>query len=246
MEWTRTAAALLLVAACSGGQREGMPPRTMGASEHEQEAARHDQEAERHDQAAEGIRRGSEATGTAAIHCFDNPLAPDPTSGTERLPVMRPCWTGERGVSGKELAAARADRREAAAHRRIARSLRQAEQAACVGLGEEETDHSPFFHRQDIVRVEPDRRDGQLLGVRVWFRKVPGLDASWLRHAIDCHEARAAALGYIPTMMSYCPLMAAPTSSWVDDLGDEILVTIHARRDEQAAAILGRAQDLLR
>jgi len=84
-----------------------------------------------------------------------------------------------------------------------------------------------------------------VIGARVLFRRVRGLDAGWMRRAVACHQARAAALGYPPRVMSYCPLMVAPTTATVEVSGDLIAVTITARRDEDAAAVLGRARALL-
>ena len=81
-------------------------------------------------------------------------------------------------------------------------------------------------------------------GARVLFAKVPGLEVGWLRRAISCHQARAAAMGYDPKVMSYCPLMVAPTSTTVEDMGGTIAVTIVARRDWEIAAVVGRARSL--
>jgi len=93
--------------------------------------------------------------------------------------------------------------------------------------------------------VDEVRTGGELHGARVLFKKVPGLEVGWMRRAISCHQARAAAMGYSPTFMSYCPLMIAPTSVTVEDLGGLIAVTIAARRDWEIAAVVGRATDLV-
>lgn len=92
-----------------------------------------------------------------------------------------------------------AQRKEAARHRTVAASLLRAERAACQGLGEDEMSHSPFFHREDILRAEE----------------------------------------------VYCPLMIAPTTVTVEDLGGVIAVTVMARRDREIAAVVGGANDLL-
>lgn len=89
------------------------------------------------------------------------------------------------------------------------------------------------------------RVDGELHGARVVFGRVPGLDARWLRRAISCHQARAAAAGYSAKVMSYCPLMVAPTTVTVEDRGGAIAVTIIARRDWEIAAVVGRAKSLI-
>jgi hypothetical protein len=46
--------------------------------------------------------------------------------------------------------------------------------------------------------------------------------------------------------MSDSPIMVAPSVAVVEARGDLIAVTITARRDEDAAAVLGRAKALLR
>ena len=66
-----------------------------------------------------------------------------------------------------------------------------------------------------------------------------------MRRAIACHQARAAAMGFSEKMMSYCPLMIAPTTVTVEDRGRFIAVTIIARRGWEIAAVVGRAKDLV-
>jgi hypothetical protein len=145
---------------------------------------------------------------------------------------------------GAQRRAAIEHRREADRHRTIAASLRRAERESCTGLGEDERSHSPFFHREDILRVEPVLSGGALRGARVSFRRVPGLSAAWMRQALACHQSRAAALGYPATVMAYCPLMLAPTSVTVEETATALVVTLRADRDEQAAAIHARARAL--
>ncbi len=231
--------------ACGGGAKESMPPRYLGATQHEQEAMRQDREADQHEAAYESQRR-AEATRSPAAQCADQPLwVPDPTSGGERLPVLRPCWTSDQRSSQDQLREAAEHRREAARHIEAAAALRKAERESCASLGKDELSHSPFYHRADILEVESVMAKGQVEGARVVFRRVPGLDAAWMRKAISCHQARAAALGYPPTIMSYCPLMIAPTGATVEETADTVTVTVRASRDEQAAAVLARAQDLV-
>ncbi len=227
---------ILAVVACGGGQR----PERLSVAENLAAADRHDRVAGEHERLY-GERRRAEGR---PIQCYDQRL-PDPSLGGEPVRVLRPCWTQEQRAVRDHLDAARAERKEAARHRAVAASLARAEREACQGLGEDEMSHSPFFHREDILRAEEVRVDGELHGARVLFSKVPGLDASWMRRAIACHQARAAAMGFPEKVMSYCPLMVAPTSVTVEDLGGAIAVTIIARRDLEIAAVVGRAKDLL-
>jgi hypothetical protein len=52
-------------------------------------------------------------------------------------------------------------------------------------------------------------------------------------------------MGYPAKVMSYCPLMIAPTSVTVEEFGGTIAVTIVARRDWEIAAVVGRAKSLV-
>ena len=235
------AAALVLASAC-GAASEQQPER-LSASQHDAEAARHDRVAAQHQRLYEESRR--QEGGADALRCYDTPV-PDPTSGGEPIRVLRPCWTSEQGPGRFRRDEADEERREAARHRAVAATMRRAEQAACRGLGEDEISHSPFFHRDDILAVEEVRKDDALVGARVVFRKVPGLDAPWMNRALACHQARAAAMGYAPKLMSYCPIMVAPTSFAVTELSDRIIVTLSARGDQDIALVVGRALDLVR
>ena len=235
------------VAACgSSQQEETLPPRHLSATEHHNEALRHDREARARDAARKP--RGEAAAGQQAEYgCYEEGREmPEPTSGGERIEVLRPCWTAVTRSSSDNQKDAAAHRREAARHRRMAESLWRAEKRACAGLSQADIEQSPFSHRDDIVRVEPLRAGNQARGARVVFRAVRGLSADWMQKAITCHQARAAALGYPPQAMSYDPLMAAPTRTTVEQRGEEIVVTVTASRDDEAAAVLGRAQALPR
>jgi hypothetical protein len=232
-------------AACGSDARsDTMPPRRLSATEHHNEALRHDREAnQRVAQAPVGESAGA---GTASYGCFDQPVPiPDPELGGEDVPVLRPCWSAEiRPTSDSERESSE-HRRQATRHHEQAAALWRAERQACAGMGQDEISHSPFFHRADIERVDPVRSGSRVIGARVQFRQVRGLDAAWMRKAIACHQARAAALGFPPRVMSYCPLMVAPTSVTVEPRGDRISVTVTAERDEDAAAVLGRARALV-
>lgn len=228
---------VLVAAACGGSQER---PERLSVAGNLAEADRHDREAGEHERMYSQSRR---AEGDP-IRCYDQRV-PDPSLGGEPVRVLRPCWTQEQRPARHHLEAARAERKEAARHRSVAASMLRAERKACEGLGEDEISHSPFFHREDILRVQEVRIDGELHGARVVFAKVPGLDVEWMRRAISCHQARAEAMGFPEKAMSYCPLMIAPTTVSVEDRGGSIAVTIIARRGWEIAAVVGRAKDLL-
>src|SRR5690349_3918741 len=98
-----------------GGAAENRPER-LSAAQHEAEALQHEREAGMHMQAYVDSRREQASSG--ALHCYDKPI-PDPTSGGEPLPVLRPCWTDEERPSRFQLDEAERDRAEAARHRAV-------------------------------------------------------------------------------------------------------------------------------
>lgn len=215
------------------------PP--LSASEHQRHATGHERAAE-----AEEAQYRPEEQGAAEPVCVDYAMAvPEPESGGERIPLVKPCWVSERNPSASHLETAKRQRRAAADHRARARELTEAERVACQGLGEEEISHSPFYHREDIARVEELREGDRVVGVRVYFRKVPGLTADWMRKATRCHQARAAVMGYDTKFMAYCPLMLESIAVSVEEQGEYVVVSLRSDRDEMAAAALGRARDLL-
>jgi hypothetical protein len=228
--------------ACGGSEPRPLIPQPMSAQRHDEEALRHEREARGHEQLYDP---GRGAEGGPRLQCFDRPLAGVAYSGTEPLVVQRPCWTAITNPTAHHKQAAAQHRELAAEHRAAARRLRETEAEACAGLGEDETSHTPFYHREDILRVEPYYESGRLRGARVTFRIVPGLTASWMRHALHCHAARAAVMGYDPTFMSYCPLSLQDVSTAVTQTEDGLRVTLRSDRSDIAHVILGRARDLI-
>ena len=232
--------------ACRSAPVQTMPRRHLSAAEHHTEAQRHEQEAAARERTA-GVRRRGEASGSGGDEygCYDREV-PDPDLGGERVQVLRPCWTAETRQASPEKTDAAEHRRLARKHRDQAEALTRAERRACAGMSAADIERSPFSHREAIAGVEPLESDGRTIGARVLFRPARGLDAGSMRKTVACHQARAAALGYPPRVMSDNPLMVAPTVAVVDVRGDLVAVTITARRDEDAAAVLGRAKALLR
>jgi hypothetical protein len=215
------------------------PRRPLSAAEHYAEARAHDEEAATHDRAARDEQRAA----TREVTCGDRVLSEQSTSGGVPITYVVPCWShaAERDV---HLRRAERLRRDARAHRTVAAALIEAERAACASLPPSERDHSPSWHREDVIAVEPVRDDGPVMGARVVFRKVAGLSTGWLRDAYACQQARAAAEGYDPTLASYCPGMLEGVAIDVAERADGFVVTFRAGRSEIGAAVWGRASDL--
>lgn len=229
--------------ATSGG---GGGPR---ASQDGQGVSYHLAQSEQHARAADAqereLRGAPETASGQRLQCADDPLAGVSTTGTERYQVMRPCWTSVVNPTEAERRAAERHRDEAARHRLRAEQLVAAEAAACAGLGKAEVSQSPLTHAKDIVAVTEVREGARLLGVRVVLRRVSGLTPDWLRRSLACHQARAAALGHPPRFMADCPMTLPGVTAEVRDERDGLAVILTAEREEIAAAILGRALDLL-
>ncbi len=225
--------------ACGGPQKD-QPHSHLSTSEHHTEARRHDKIAEGHEHA---VKRNRERVAPGEMTCIDRPLAGVPSSGGERVPVARPCWTREMDPANiAHKREAKRHRNEARAHRAKARMLIEAEKRDCWGLGEDETSHSPFWHREDIASVTPIKRGKTIVGVKTVFKKVRGLSLQWMTRAVKCHKSRAAAAGYKMAYMTYCPLMLPDTKATVAESPAGLVVTITSPRSEMAAAALGRAR----
>ena len=178
----------------------GTHPHDMSAAEHEQHAAAESGEAVAH---AQQYSSSAVATHTTC------------SAGEARTEIIEPCWTSRVNPTEAHLRAAEEHRRAAAQHREASQALRDAEARACAGLSEADRDISPFEHREDVVNVAPlfeTRSLGrgsaqQEVGIIVTVRAVPGLTQEWLQRLVDCHLARAAALGHSMPEMPHCPLV---------------------------------------
>jgi hypothetical protein len=237
-------ALLALALSCSGADRQRPhAPAHLSAMEHMSEAERHEATAAEHDAKAAQAATAEEQ-GFAMIGCKDRPLEGVSYSGGEELTVPRPCWTSVTNANARYRRAAHKQRVEAAAHRRAAVELWNVERTRCRSLGENEIAASPFTQREDILGAEEYREGTALRGVRVAFRKVPGLTARWMERSLQCHQARAAVLGFPEDFMSHCPITLPDVALSVVDAGAQIVVTMRSKRGEIAAAALGRVRDL--
>lgn len=225
--------ASVFVLALGGCATQGTAPQDMSAAQHEAMAKQEDSAAAEH----------------AAQH------DPNATEKTERCPrgQSSPCWTSVANPTQKHASDAEAHKEMAAKHRAAAGALAQAEATACNGIDPEDRDASPFYHREDIVSVTPfDRSVNQgkqsrsvAAGATIKFGAVPMLTAEWLQHEINCHLARAAAVGFEMPEMNYCPLMLKGVAATVSSAGDGFLVQVTSDDPNTAKEILTRAQALV-
>jgi len=230
---------VIALAACTAPAR--VPSTLLSAQQHYAEARRHDAEADEHDRAA----RADERVTAQQRYCADRAIAEQSTSGGVPISLVTPCWTSTASDRESHLHRAADLRRDARAHRSTAAKLIAAERAACDRLPVAERDHSPSWHRDDIIGVETVYAGHHVVGARLVFRKVEGLSVDWLRAAYACHHAQAAAAGYDPTYMPYCPAGLPDVAIDVVERSDGYVVTFRSSvRDDTGPAILGRAEAL--
>jgi hypothetical protein len=185
-------------------------------------------------------------TGADRYNCGDRALSDQATSGGERLLPTVPCWdVAEENTEHQRFLATR-EERIARTERREATSMVEAEIAACRGMSARELEHSPFTHRKEIAAVIPHRDSGAVRGVRIVFKPVPGLTATWMRQAIACHRARFERLGEPATYLPDDPTLVASANATVDVRNGHLEVLIEAEDAAGAQLALERAQELFR
>jgi len=213
--------ASLLTVACG----PKVDPHSASASAHEGHAAGHEAEASEHE------KKYDPSAAVISERCG-------------RLPANTGCWYSIYNPTSEHLAEANKHREEAAAHRKASAALRDAEAKACVGVSDDDRDMSPFHHREDILRVELLGGSGKPESAVVVFRKVLGLSVEALQKVVDCHLARAAALGHDVPEMSYCPLVPKGARAKVSAVADGFAVAIDAETTDGAKEVVARARVL--
>lgn len=218
----------LLVAACGGTQ--GARPHDMSETEHE--AAAQNEEGEAQEHGSQYQAGASEET----VSCSKGQI----------------CWTSERNPTDEHRKHSEQHMKMAADHRAAAQTLRDAENRSCAGISEPDRDLSPFYHREDISEVKTLTEEVPLgktkttktVGAEVVFRAVPGMTAEWLQRLVDCHQARAGAVGFKMPEMDYCPLMLKGVQAKVSSTGTGFGVQMSSKDAGTAKEILKRAQAL--
>lgn len=223
--------ALLALAACPA---KGTLPHDMAVDAHESAAGNADASAMEH------VAQYDAAATEALVRCHDGKGG-------------RVCWTAVVNPTDEHLRQAEAMAKLAAEHRAASSTLRAAEDAACAGLAAEDRDISPFAYTADVASVDAltvTRSGGKAtlvdtVGAVVTVRAVPGLTEEWLQRVVDCHVARAAAMGHSTTAMPDCPLVPEGVSAKVSSTGSGFAVEIRTPDSEAAADVLARARRLV-
>ena len=221
-----SAAALMLACAADPGTQ----PHDMSQAQHEAMANQED----------------TTASGHADQH------DPNATATTTQCPGKGGCWTSISNPTAQHSEDAKKHHDLAAKHRAAATALSSAEASACVGISDDDRDISPFEHREDIESVSPfveEMKSGKSVtkkevGSTIVFRAVPGMTAEWLQRVVDCHLARAAAVGHDMPEMSYCPLELKGVKAKVTSTGSGFAVNVSGEDAATVAEIQKRANAL--
>lgn len=129
-------------------------------------------------------------------------------------------------------------------HRAASQALRDAEAKACDGVSEQDRNESPFSHVDDILSVQPLGAGQFVDGARVVFVKAPGLSRAVLQKIIDCHIARADALGHVVPEEAFCPLNPPNVKAVVKEASNGFVVDVTSDDKSAAQEVLRRAQAL--
>lgn len=159
---------------------------------------------------------------------------PNATTSTTHCSGKGGCWTSVSNPTAKHSEDAKKHHELAQKHRAASAALASAESSACAGISDDDRDVSPFYHREDIESVTPlmeELKSGKSVtkkevGSTIVFRAVPGLTAEWLQRVVDCHLARAAAMGHEMPEMSYCPLELKGVKAKVTSTGSGFAVNV--------------------
>jgi hypothetical protein len=156
-------------------------------------------------------------------------------------------WTSFRNPTRKQLEQAAKYRADAERHRSASQALRDAEANACVGVPPADRDVSPFFHVEDIVRVDKvsvDSSHDVLTGAKVLFRPLPGMTPALLQKMLDCHLARNAVVGYGTARAEGSPLAAPGLIVFVHAVADGLAVDVRPSESE-GSRILSESVNVL-
>jgi hypothetical protein len=228
----------LLVAAACAGTLDPMPKPTSGVANPQPFDA--------------PGRRAAEHPGSTpgdSYTCGDTVMNDQATTGGQRLTWAVPCWdTGEEKIAHEEymtqLAAERASA-DAERDQRADDRLVKEEQAACAGLAQSEIEHSVFSHRREIADVIPHHEGDNLRGVRIVWKSVPGLTASWMRQSIACHRAQYERLGEPTLFAAKDPTLVARATVTVAEHDGHLEVLVETADPVASQLALDRANDLV-
>jgi hypothetical protein len=230
----RYAIALVAVAAgCHAGKAAPQQP-VLGYDAYMTQAAQLESEATREEESAEVARQRG-----ATYECQTHPESEQTTSGGERLPQTRICDDVAAKDQRRHEAEAKKLRDEAAHQRGLARSLLDADRAACDGLSFDTLRDPPL--RRYAARAQVDNVEH---GARISLAGGD-VDAAALRRELTCHRARAALGGFDASYMPSEPVTVLGARFRVDATPAGVVVTVEADDADAVEVIRKRANALV-
>jgi hypothetical protein len=223
----RRALILVAVAGCRAGSPAQVSQPTASYQTHVSEAEELERAATQHEEAAEVARQRG-----ATYQCDTAPESEQATSGTERFYGTRICSDVALDDRRRHEKEAKELRAKAERHRSAARTILDAERAACAGYELEQVRDTPLGRTRG---AQVEDIDG---GVRILLPAGPGLALDEVRREVACHRARAA-LYDAEDYMPHDPALVPATRVSVDGAGGGgIVITIHG--DDPVATDLAR------
>jgi hypothetical protein len=189
---TALATAAAVATACAGADHRIVQPDQRSFAQHMLDAEEHDRRAADQEQQASTSR---DSRGPTNYTCGDTVLNDQLTTGGTKVTTWQPCFDLAEEAAVEHRDAAAHERELARRDRRTATALVVAEDKACEGIPRTEREHSLFAHRKLIIAVTPHRESEQVRGAWIQLKRVPGLDAMWVRRDIMCQRARFAVIG---------------------------------------------------
>ncbi|HUQ03269.1 MAG TPA: hypothetical protein VM261_12290 [Kofleriaceae bacterium] len=224
---------ILVLAACRASKPAATPTPGMSYEAYMMQAAELERQATHEDQSAEVARQQG-----AQYQCETHPESEQTTSGTERMQGTRICDDVSAADRRRHEARAK-ELREAADHQRgLARSLLDADRAACDGIAFDRLRDPPL--RRLAARAQVANVDG---GTRITL-SGDDLDVDGLRRELGCHYARAALGGFDAAYMPSEPSTVAGSHFRVEKSGAAVTVTVLAD-DADAIDLVRRRADAL-
>ena len=112
---------------------------------------------------------------------------------------------------------------------------------ACANVAPADRRRSAFDRTGEIAAVRPIHdATGEVSGVKVIFRPVPGLDAEWMRDSIACQQARWRVAGQDPNLAPRDPTLVDGARVTVADREGQVEVTVMTDTSAQAKLAIGR------
>ena len=199
-------------------------------------AQRHDEMADVHARAASEISLGEDR-----YSCGDTVIGDQSTTGGQPVTSWQPCWDVEEETRASQRALASRERALARQDRHTAALLARSEALACRMVPPAERTHSPFAHVKEIESVIPHRVGGTLNGVRIEFKPVPGLNAGWMRRAIECRQAQWVVFGRDPQLDPDDPTLIDGADVAVTENAGRVEVLVTTDNPADAEVALARA-----